>query len=172
MTYTTIISDASGKVTVWAWACWIKNDGMSGVFADALFQTDISSPFEAELGAMANALIIALRQGLLPHHNTVSLQSDSLDAIRVLRTLEPAITRYAPHPDYPVTLGKLRRSPTPKERLLVKAIRDVAEVQCLALELRHVKGHTGRPDGRHSINRIVDRRARAIFRAAVKGDLS
>lgn len=151
----TVFSDASHcpRTKAAGWGAWAKGDGWErGLTFGGPIKATVLNAAEAEMAAMANALVRLHNQGQMAGQQRVMLQSD---CIRVLQLVLQAIPRAEPsnHKDgAPVTRQTILPSPT--ERRGIQIIVDVLQ-DCPTILLRHVRGH--RPgEGRQWVNRVCD----------------
>jgi ribonuclease HI len=164
--YTTVVADAAGQNLIWAWAAWIKCDAAEPLHLGTLFKVPVTNISEAELLALVNGLIEADNRGYLPggEGTWVELRSDSMAALRTLRTHMPRLTSYVAAPDSKIPLGGARRKKlTDLEHLALGRIRDLCYQHNFALRLVYTHGHTS-----GTVSHEVDRRARKLYRDEAK----
>ncbi len=143
----TIIADASfcPDTKVAGYAYWIIcKRGKKG--GDGTFKGPVESNIIAEMMALLNALQGGLTSKVVRHNDQVLLQTDC----------QPAID----------TFKKRRRRPSTKEKELIHWLDECLRTNNIAVRFRHVKGHSGRDEGRYVANAICDRKARRNMRKA------
>lgn len=106
----------------------------------------------AEMMAIANALTVAVKAGLVQDGDDVLIQSDSTAATDTLQG------RHSRH-----VCGTTEKMIEIKEY-----VRRFARDHHLNLEYRHVKAHTGRPEARFRANHHCDARAKTHMRRVRK----
>lgn len=106
----------------------------------------VANNVAAEMMAIANALHEGVRLGLVRAFDEVLLQTDCM----------PAIDAFT----------GVRRKLIDQEHAAVSHLQSLQERFTLALEFRHVKGHSGRSEARFVTNKLCDRRAKEAMRKA------
>jgi ribonuclease HI len=160
----TIFADAShdGTARVAGWGAWIKADGRPSIACGAAMKQAIPSTVEAELCALANALVVARLRGVLAHRDVVMLQSDCLVALAIIRSKIPGVA------DRPavggLAVGEVRKMKlTRLHSAAVTVISEIVTTFGVTLVTRHVRGHQP-GGGRQWVNAEVDRIARDAMR--------
>lgn len=160
----TIFADASHDYTacVAGWGAWIKADGQPSITCGAAMKEPIPSTVEAELCALANALVVARLRGVLARRDVVMLQSDSQTALGIIRNRIPGVA------DRPaeggIAVDEVRKMRlTALHTAAVAVIGEIVAAFEVALVTRHVRGHQ-RGGGRQWVNAEVDRIARQAMR--------
>ena len=158
----TIISDASfvphSKTS--SWGAWVKADGKPSETYGGLIRRECNDSTDAEICALANALYKAISTGLVEPNTEVMLQSDSTQALGLLKKLVPNVS-VRNHKDSaelavfrkPQLCGGLRAE-------AAKVVERIATAHGLTIVLRHVRGHKA-GGGRQWVNRKVDSIAKA-----------
>lgn len=176
----TIITDASvdARAGVGGWAAWIKVDGKAPLFIGGFFGQRVGNPNSAELMAIANAIAVGVREGLLDEVDLVMIQSDSLGALATIAKFVPNVTvNNAEAGGSKIELprdDKPARPLDPSKRAIAlevtQRITEFVQTYELQIEVRHVKGHYGpsKPDrsGRHAVNHRCDLEAKRQMRTA------
>ena len=143
----TVFTDASycHETGAAGWAVWAKRDGRPTFFKAGSFRDKLSGPFEAELGAVANACAMLSRRQYLGGDHHVLIKTDCQEVI-------DRIGRFA------------QRNPEGVyERYYERIYKAKLSVRCL--EIRHVKGHRGMSAGaRFAVNERCDRAAKFQMR--------
>jgi ribonuclease HI len=160
----TIFADASHdhKARVAGWGAWIKADGRPSITCGAAMKEPIPSTVEAELCALANALVVARLRGVLARRDVVMLQSDSQTALGIILSKIPGVA------DRPaaggLTVDEVRKMKLTKlHAAAVAVIGEIVATLDVALVTRHVRGHQP-GGGRQWVNAEVDRIARRAMR--------
>jgi ribonuclease HI len=160
----TIFADAShdGTARVAGWGAWIKADGRPSIACGAAMKDPVRTTVEAELCALANALVVARLRGVLARRDVVMLQSDCLVALAIIRGKIAGVA------DRPAAggleVGEVRKMKlTSLHAAAVDVIRDLVASLDIALVTRHVRGHQ-HGGGRQWVNAEVDRIARRAMR--------
>lgn len=183
--HATIFADASvcPKTKAAGWGAWMISKTQGSRLRGGSLREAFSAPTEAELAALANALYVAGREGYLAEGATIMLQSDSANALSMIRHHLGAADRPMKDAQQGVTVPigdpKCWCSPSKdlawdrrldQRRRLLGAIQEQAKAFRLTLVVRHVRGHRGRDagegDGRAWVNVQVDRLAREGMRVA------
>ena len=160
----TVFADASHCPETFAagWGAWAKGDGWpTGVTFGGEIKARVINSAEAEMAAMANALVRLHNRGVLAHLDLVMLQSDCLRALQLLLQSVPR-AESSDHRDG-AQVRQVPLSPTPMEQRGIDVILDVLG-GCRSILLRHVKGHKA-GEGRQWVNRTCDDIARQHMRA-------
>jgi ribonuclease HI len=160
----TIFADASHdrSARVAGWGAWIKADGRQSITGGAAMKAPVMSSGEAELCALANALALARSRGAVARGDVVMLQSDSLNALAIIRGKIDGVA------DRPAA-GGLAVAAVKKMKLselhsaAVGVIGEIVATLDVALVTRHVRGHR-KGGGRQWVNAEVDRIARRAMR--------
>ena len=94
MTRATVIADASlcGETKLAAWGAWIKVDGKPSQVFSGQLRNRMGNSTDAEICALANALAKGVSTALIPPGTEVMLQSDSTQALGLLKKLVPNVT--------------------------------------------------------------------------------
>jgi hypothetical protein len=137
-------------------------DQQDSLRCGAAMKQPIQSIVEAELCALANALTVAHRHGLLARGSLVMLQSDSICALAIIRGKIPDVEDRPAAAGLSVTPVK-RLAPTRLHLAAIAVLRDIVAVRRLSLVTRHVRAHRS-GSGRQWVNGEVDRIARAAMR--------
>ena len=173
MTRATVIADASlcGETKLAAWGAWIKVDGKPSQVFSGQLRNRMGNSTDAEICALANALAKGVSTALIPPGTEVMLQSDSTQALGLLKKLVPNVT-VRQHKDSAelATFRKPQLCGGVRAEAAGVITKLVAE-HSLALVLRHVRGHTP-GSGRQWVNRLVDAEAKKIMlraRSTVQG---
>lgn len=147
----TIYTDASHCQTTFAagWACWIKADGRPGVLKSGAFRERIVNSNQAEMGAVANGIVVA-RHVALPQPGDFLIIVTDCEHVQAV-------------------LNGARRMLTKTERRMLDFIRRmVADLGC-TLRANKVKAHDASDGARSWVNGLVDSSARHRMRLARKG---
>jgi ribonuclease HI len=170
--YITIIADASlenchGKPGFVGYAAWMIGGGKPGseVIKGVLKQKLVSTT-EAELLALANAIVHAEKAGRFERGITVMVQSDSTGALGCLMTGLGAVN--LPKPDSAAICPPAKKIIAGVKKLACATIKEILERHGAEIIVRHVRGHQaadGR-DGRGNINAHLDGLAKDQMRNA------
>lgn len=144
-----------------SWACWMKSDAVVSSIYSARFKQNIWCVASAELAALANALIVADKRGYLFQNATVLLQSDSLSALGVILSGADAVNNISSRHQ---SLLVSPKRPTKFQQAILSRLVEVQLRHSLKLQVRHVKGHSSKPDGRYGVNNLCDRLAKEARR--------
>lgn len=143
----TILTDASWdqKLLVAGYGYWVASDRGKRA-GGGPFKNKVSSSNQAEMQACANALFIAIREGLVKEGDSVLFQVDNLHALRVLSMLQPPVVA--------------------EEIAILRYFQTLTVGKQIAVRFRHVKGHSNKKDNRFLANNHCDERARKGLRQA------
>lgn len=160
----TVFADASHchQTLAAGWGAWAKGDGWErGLTFGGPIKAAVANAAEAEMAAMANAVVRLHNNGKLDGIKRVMLQSDCL---RVLQLILQAFPRADPsdHKDGAAVIST-RLLPSPMESKGLAVICEVLS-DCPTILVRHVRGHQN-GDGRQWVNRVCDDIAREHMRA-------
>lgn len=151
-------SDQDGSA---GWAAWVKRDGSASITKWGPIRAECPNPEVAETCAIANGLFLAYRDGLLRPGDIVMVQSDCAMALARVRTILPEARSNAIKDGHKVGVLKSRgRKPHPTLALALSSIKATVQNTPVSLQVRHVKGHSGKDDGRSWVNRQVDKFAK------------
>lgn len=145
----TIISDASHchEHGVGGYAFWaVSSRGHHA--GDGVFKSTLKDSTAAETMAIVNALHCSISLGICCDGDQVLIQTDCLNAISYL---EHGVRR--------------KRSDL---QLAAKVFEGLKSTHSLAVEFRHVRGHTKVADHRSMAQRMADKRAKRAMRRARK----
>lgn len=144
----TLITDASfcpdHKVAGYGYwvACQRGKKGGGGAMKGEVCNSSI-----AEMQAIVNGLHCALTSSLVQHGDEVLIQTDCTYAIMTLTQ-------------------KKRKELTKEDRKVISALQLLTDRFNLALEFRHVKGHSTSTEARFVTNNLCDKRARKAMKLA------
>lgn len=144
----TLMTDAShcSQNMVGGFGFWCASD--RGKLAGGKpLQGKIKDSYEAEMKAVANALNMSIRSGLIQSGDKVLIQLDNLGVVQ-------CITR--------------KKLPRPDVSHVLDYIFDYAKDLLLELQCRHVKGHSKKTENRFTSNKHCDRIAKQQMRIAKK----
>ncbi len=146
----TLYTDASFSHDLKAggWAAWYRTSDVSGLVGGPLRPgiAATASPSACELAAIANAVTVVQRRGIIHPGDRLIVVTDSTVAIGA------------------ITTGELQ---SPAQNVVVRRIWEVVRSAKVALVLRHVKAHQSTPGCRRSyVNNLVDREAKHWRREA------
>jgi ribonuclease HI len=146
----TIVSDASycSRTKAAGYGFWaVSSRGRHA--GGGSFKTTVSDQNAAEAMAIVNALHVSLSLGIAEGGDKVLIQTDSLSAIWRLQG------------------GKFAKRKMPADaKLAVMRFSDLVRDRSLAVEFRHVKGHSKIADSRSQAQRHSDQRARKGMKVA------
>jgi hypothetical protein len=152
----TIFSDASHWKNAGGYAYWARG-GEDRIQGSGTWPCDNIS--ECETVAISVALMEALEKLAIEDGGSVVLQSDSLDALSVFRNL--GYGRQAKKTD--CTIRQFNKA-NDIQRAFVRKAGDMAHERGIKIWLKHVKGHSGKADGRSKVNAWCDGQAKAARR--------
>lgn len=172
----TIFTDAShcSETKVGGWAAWIKNGHAAGEIFSGALRGRIETTDVSEAMGIANALYTARNRGVLRAGISVMVQCDCAPVLARLHAYVPGSkTSAAPGG---MTINKAPfggRSTTRRKRhngaaqwdAILRQINTLVASEQINLILRHVKGHSGKVDGRSMVNAMCDRAAKSAMRA-------
>lgn len=144
MSHVTVFADASfcGQTKAAAFAFWARNHTQKIQRAVPIrFRCDAST--DAELFALAYAIICAVDELACEEGDTVVAESDCLHAIEILNG---------------------DQSGNAEQQEMRQSVRNIVARHGLALYFKHVKAHTDRNDPRSSVNRWCDVWAKRVMR--------
>lgn len=145
---TTIIADASycNESKIAGYGYWIASSRAGKYGGEGVVKGSVETNNAAEMMALANALAIAIKRGMVAQYDEVLLQTDCVAAISGF-------------------MGQ--------RTLVIAQEQDVYDWFCetranlkLLTQFRHVKGHTMNKDARSTTNRMCDKRAKRAMRRA------
>lgn len=169
MTLMTVICDASWnhQKRTWGWAGFFRGNGWpNGTFVSGPGTTAATGSNECEIMAVVNTLREIEDRGHLLVTENIVLQSDNIRVLHILNVyLEVAKEVKRSHGTHYIGKPMIMLSPVEKEA--VRVIRRIVGER--TIYLKHVKGHTNRPEGRFAVNRICDRNAKKERRKLEKG---
>lgn len=141
----TVFADASfcPDTKAAGYAVWIKTDGQTIRHAGA-FKTAVTTAGAAEVKALANGICLAVSRLDLKVGDMIVAQSDSTEALGVIRGGKRLARKWWPVYD---------------------RVRMALATRGVSLRLRHVKGHQGKDAGpRHAVNEWCDGAAKRVMR--------
>lgn len=144
----TLMTDAShcSENNVGGFGFWCASD--RGKLAGGKpFQGNIKDSYEAEMKAVANALNISVRAGLIASGDKVLIQLDNTGVIQ-------CITK--------------KTKPRSDVKHVLDYIFEYARDLLIEIECRHVKGHSKKTESRYVSNKHCDRIAKKNMRLARK----
>lgn len=160
----TIFADASRctKTGASGWGAWIKATGRDTIVTGSRMREVTATVVQAELAAIANALAVGAKAGII--YGRVMVQSDCLGALAAIITHMPHVK------DRPFGLDGVKVIPVKKWKAKHEHLRPALEAiqKMLAdngtiLTVRHVRGHQA-GQGRSGVNRMCDAEAKRHMR--------
>jgi ribonuclease HI len=122
-------------------AFWIKSDQFT-IKKGGIFKTDPTSPTDAEIMCIGNAIAHLLKKDPLPKSKCLIVNTDSMNGMRRIKDPKHEIDKQVQH-------------------LLIKLIRKTGSK---LNEIRHVRAHTGINDSRSIVNEWCDSEAKKFMR--------
>lgn len=166
-----IFADASfdHETGLGGWGCWIKSDRTESVTLGGAFASKSATVQEAELKALACAIHVARAANAVVEGDHVLFQSDSADALAIIRYVVGAEDRPAKNGLRVGVWGSKKRA---NKRVLpdhllgpARKLRDLTmSAGVVRVSVRHVKAHTGKRRGRAWVNRACDSLAKKGLR--------
>lgn len=172
----TIFTDASvcAETGAAGWGAWAKGDNApASVFMGGAFRQLGYSSNEAELAAITNAIWRLIKDGRMDGIDSVMVQADNQRAlVSILKMIPRSLMR--PHgEEKPMSIPSSAYVPSPHEKMILSALRELVDDRQLTIYVRHVKGHQGQGKSRKWVNTQCDKLARKhmrLKRADLKGE--
>lgn len=164
MSRLTLFTDASfePRYKTGGWGAWVKREGWErGRIFGQRFHVQMRCQNEAETCAVASAIVMLEKAGVLDGVGEIQLHMDSTHALGHLN-LFVCKSRLAPQNDGDtkvVTMKKPKQSKLGKNHEAAMIINKICQERDISLQLQHVRGHQ-RGTGRYAINRACDHEAR------------
>lgn len=144
----TIIADASYccETKIAGYGFWIASSRAGKYGGSGVIKEDVETNNAAEMMALANALAIAVKRGMVAQYDEVLLQTDCVAAISGF-------------------MGQ-RDLRVEQELEVYRWFCSLRSSMNLQTKFRHVKGHTSSNDARSVTNKMCDIRAKKAMRRA------